>query len=64
MRKNGLFFGKNWKIAAALGAPPRNPHWPPAAGGSARGSGGWGLCPQTSELLLPLPVIVILSKSL
>jgi len=29
MHKNALFFGKNWKIAAALGAPPPNPHWPP-----------------------------------
>jgi len=28
------FYEKNWKIAAALGAPPPNPRWPPAAGGS------------------------------
>jgi len=24
MQKNALFFGKNWKIAAALGAEPPN----------------------------------------
>jgi len=36
MHKNALFFEKKTgKIAAALGAPPPNPRWPPAAGGGA-----------------------------
>jgi len=35
MLKDVLFFEKAGKIAAALGAPPPNPRWPPAAGGSA-----------------------------
>jgi len=37
------------KIAAAVGAPPPNP---PLA------SGGWGLCPQITELLLPFELRV------
>jgi len=35
MHKYALFFEKkNWKIVAALGAPPPNPHWPLTAWGS------------------------------
>jgi len=33
MLGNALFFRKNDKIAAALGDPPPNLHWPMAAGG-------------------------------
>jgi len=47
---------KKRKIAAALKAKPPNPHWPPAAGGSAPR-------PQTPELLLTLPVILIFQKA-
>jgi len=32
MSKNQLFFRKKLKTAEALGAPPPNPRWPPAAG--------------------------------
>jgi len=35
MLKKLHFLKKAGKIAAALGAPPPNPHWPPAAGGYA-----------------------------
>jgi len=35
MLKNALFFEKSWKIAAASGAPPPIPRWPPAAEGGA-----------------------------
>jgi len=30
-----IFWNKNVKIISASGAPPPNPRWPPAAGGSA-----------------------------
>jgi len=52
MHKNALF-KKNWKIAAALGAPP------PIPVGLRR----LGAPPQTPELLLPSPVTVIFLKT-
>jgi len=51
------FLEKAGKIAAALGAPPPNPRWSPAAWGS-----GLGVCPQTPELLfLSLVIVAFLS---
>jgi len=49
MLENALFFRKKKteKIATALGAPPLNPRWPHAAGGSPK-------------LLLPSLVLITL----
>jgi len=38
MPKNAYFLEKSYKIATASKASPSNPHWPPAAGGSAPNS--------------------------
>jgi len=49
MLENVLFFGKGWNNRRSVwGGTPK----PPLA------SGGWGLCPQTPELLPSSPVTV------
>jgi len=45
MLKHALFFEKTRKIAAALGVPPPNSRWPPAAG---------GLRSQTPRVVTPI----------
>jgi len=52
MHKNALFL-ENEKITAVIGGSAPKP---PLA------SGGWGLCPKTTELLLPAPGAAICVK--
>jgi len=57
------FLEKNWNIAAALGALPPNPRWPPAAGGAAPPAAGGqrgfgGKAPNAAAMFYDLYYII------